>query len=299
MIYKKLGRTREKLPVIGLGTWKIGIDSENGLEALKEGISLGARFVDTAEMYANEELVGKAIHKENVFLATKVSPHHFHYKDIIKSCSASIKKLGVESIDLYQLHWPNKSIPIKETMEAMEYLVDSGKIRYVGVSNFSVDEMIEAQQSMKRYEIVSNQVEYNPFARDVENGLVQFCDKEHITLIAYSPFARGHIFKDYKGTYDALSEIANSYDRSIAQIVLNYLISKWNSVVVIPKAGDIEHVKQNVSTTGFKIKKVDIERIDLLGEGINKPLVGKVMRELLKKTGMWARIMSKIEEKRK
>lgn len=299
MIYKKLGRTREKLPVIGLGTWKISIDSENGLEALKKGISLGARFVDTAEMYANEELIGKAIHKANVFVATKVSPHHFHYNDVIKSCSASIKKLDVKSIDLYQLHWQNKRIPIKETMKAMEYLVDSGKIRYIGVSNFSVDEMIEAQQSMKRYEIVSNQVEYNPFARDVENGLVQFCDKEHITLIAYSPFARGHIFKDYKGTYDILSEIADSYNGSIAQIVLNYLVSKWDSVVVIPKAGDIRHVKENVSAIDFKIKKRDIEKIDLIGKGINKPLVGKVMRELLKKTGIWARIMSKIEEKRK
>ena len=167
------------------------------------------RFVDTAEMYGTEETVGKAIKgMEDVFVATKVSPDHFHYSDVLKACDASLKRLGIKQIDLYQLHWPNTNIEIKETMEAMEKLVDNGKIRYIGVSNFSIDEMTEAEESMKRYEIASNQVEYSIISRDIEDGLLEFCNEVKATVISYSPFASGRLFGNrYKGLLSTLDRI--------------------------------------------------------------------------------------------
>ena len=205
------GDSRAKITAIGLGTWKIPNDSESGISSIKRGISLGINFVDTAEMYGNEELVGKAIKGlENIFLATKVSPSHFRYDDLIKACESSLKRLGKKSVWLYQLHWPNNRVPIEETMRAMEKLLDEGKIMNIGVSNFSVGEMVKAQQALDHSKIASNQVEYSISVRDPESELLQFCKKEGIALIAYSPLARGAIFSD-KAIMKSLSEIGNKY----------------------------------------------------------------------------------------
>ena len=299
MIYKELGRTGERLPAIGLGTWKMPVDSRGALAALREGFKLGARFVDTAELYANEELVGRAIAgMEDIFVATKVSPNHFHYDDVIRACEASIKRLGVKSIDLYQLHWPNHSIPISETMRAMEHLADSGRIRHIGVSNFSVDEMVEAQGSMRRYEIVSNQVEYSPLARSVEDGIAEFCVREHLTLIAYSPLARGHVFDERSKANGVIKDIAARHNRSVAQVVLNYIVSK-GGCVAIPKAGSIRHVEENVGSTDFKLSKRDIESIDSISGYTRRPLAGKTLQAFLKSTGAWAGILERIERGRR
>src|SRR6266849_4545742 len=132
MEYRELGKTGEKVPIIGMGTWAMGNrtsrdERANELEALRRGVDLGMSLIDTAEMYGygkSERLVAEAIRdgREEVFVATKVSPDHFHYDDMLKSCEASLQRLSVKSIDLYQLHWPNPRIPIKETMRAMEQL---------------------------------------------------------------------------------------------------------------------------------------------------------------------------------
>ena len=197
-----LGRTRERIPVIGMGTWAMGNNTgekhQEEVEALEKGIELGMRFIDTAEAYGggrSETLVGRAIRevRDQVFLATKVSPEHFGYDDVMRSCEASIERLGVKYIDLYQLHWPNPRIPIQETMRAMDDLVSQGKVRYIGVSNFSVEQTAEAQESLPRSEIVSNQVRYSPSSREIESELLPFCEKEKITVIAYSPLDRGDI----------------------------------------------------------------------------------------------------------
>jgi diketogulonate reductase-like aldo/keto reductase len=266
MKFKFLGKTKEKIPVLGMGTWKMGGEwnlpnfskDKEEIKALKFGLKLGMRFIDTAEAYGGghaEELVGKAIKGEKVFIATKVSPEHFHYKDIIKSCNASLKRLGVKQIDLYQLHWPNPLIPIKETMRAMEELVEKGKIRYIGVSNFSVEEFKEAQNALSKYEIVSNQVEYSLLSRAIEKDILPFCKKEKITLIAYSPLAQGKIFgKLPKNLSLALKEISIKYNKTISQIALNWLISK-KPVITIPKASKIEHIKENIGALGWKLKK--------------------------------------------
>jgi Predicted oxidoreductases (related to aryl-alcohol dehydrogenases) len=218
--YKELGKTGEKIPALGLGTWGIGGFSfpdysydQLAIEVIRFAVEIGMNFIDTAEMYGSghsEELIGEAIKgiRDKVFIATKVLPTNFRYEDVIKACERSLKRLKTSYIDLYQLHWPNPSIPIRETMKAMERLVDEGKIRYIGISNFSVEETVEAMNSLSKYEIVSNQVEYSLLVRDIERDLLPFCNKNKITVIAYSPLARGELLKGKY--YDFLLKIGKN-----------------------------------------------------------------------------------------
>ncbi len=271
MKFKELGRTGEKIPAIGIGTWNLSLNITKEVEALQYGIKLGMKLIDTAEIYGTEEIVGIAIKsfpREEVFVATKVSPNHFRYKDVIKSCNSSLERLGIKQIDLYQLHWPNPRIPIEETMRAMEKLVEEGKIRYIGVSNFSVEELIKAQEALKNNEIVSNQVEYSLLNRDIEKDLMKFCEKEKITLIAYSPFALGKMFENKK-LMDFLEKIAKKYNRNPAQIALNWLISK-RQVVAIPKASNLKHLEENSQASDFNMDKKDLKDIDNFSRNFKK-----------------------------
>ena len=196
-------------------------------------------------------MVGEAINgMENVFVATKVSPHNFRYGDVIRACDFSLSKLRVKQIDLYQLHWPNHSIPIAETMRAMEQLKKDGKIRHIGVSNFDVKELEEAQYALKNDEIVSNQVEYSILVRNVEHDLTGYCKKNKVTVIAYSPLARGAIFsKKYEPLRAVLAKIGENHEKSVAQVALNWLVSKEN-VIAIPKASDKRHATENAEASG-------------------------------------------------
>jgi diketogulonate reductase-like aldo/keto reductase len=221
-------------------------------------------FIDTAEMYGaghSEELIGEAIKgiREKVFIATKVLPTNFRYEDVIKACERSLLRLKTSYIDLYQLHWPNPSIPIKETMRAMEKLVNEGKIRYIGISNFSVEETIEAMNALSKYEIVSNQVEYSLLVRDIEKDLLDFCRKNKITVIAYSPLARGELLKGKY--YEFLSKIGKKYNKTAAQVALNWLIIKEN-VVAIPKAFSKAKIVENMGAYGWKLSDEDLKAID-------------------------------------
>ncbi len=199
---RELGRTREKIPVIGMGTWEMGDVQNEGrtleIQALRRGIELGMTMIDTAEMYGQgnaEKLVGQATKgmRDEVFIVTKVSPEHFGYDDVLRSCEASIKRLGVEHIDLYLLHWPSHQVPIEETMKAMEELVSRGKIRYIGISNFSVAQTLKAREALPRSEVACNEVRYSLTHRAVESELVPFCEREKLTVIAYSPLDTGKI----------------------------------------------------------------------------------------------------------
>ncbi len=251
---KTLGKTGEKIPELGIGTWKMGGSPESETEAIRKAISLGMGFVDTAEMYGNERLVGEALEGQNdLFLATKVSPHHFRHDDLIRACKESLSKLGVKAIDLYQLHWPNRTIKIAETMSAMEELVDMGLIRHIGVSNFSVEETKAAQESMKKYEIVSNQVEYSLLVRDIEHDLMDYCAKEKITIIAYSPVARGAIFNSSQPILgEAIDAIGRKYGKTKAQVALNWVVSHGN-VVAIPKTSSPQRVEENMGASGWNM----------------------------------------------
>ncbi len=263
MEFKDLGKTGEKIPAIGWGTWKYGADPKEEVSALKLGFERGFRFVDTAEMYNSETIVGEAIKDaEDIFVATKVSPSHFDYDGVMNACDGSLKRLGIRQIDLYQLHWPNKSIPISETMRAMEKLVDDGKIRYIGVSNFSEGEIEEAQGVLKHNEIVSDQVEYSVLVRQIENGLMDYCRKNRISIIAYSPLGQGKLYsKKYSRLYELLEGIGRSHGKSATQVALNWVVSKEN-VVAIPKAGSAKHVLEDCESAGWKLDKEEMEKIN-------------------------------------
>lgn len=267
MDYTTLGNTGEKLSEIGLGTWKLGASPESEADALGAGLDQGVNFIDTAEVYGTEPMVARAIeHRKGIFVATKVSPTHFHYDDVIRACDASIKRLGIRAIDLYQLHWPNASVPIAETMRAMEKLVDDGKIRYIGVSNFSVKEMREAQSALKRNEIVSNQVEYSVLVRDPESGLLDHCKKERVSVIAYSPLARGHVFdQKYARLNELMSGIGRRHGKTATQVAINWLISKGSgrgNVIPIPKAARKEHALELVGACGWRLSPDDMRSLD-------------------------------------
>lgn len=261
--YTSLGKTGEKLSAVGLGTWKLSSDERGEVEALRSGFKSGINFVDTAEIYGTEGIVGKAIEgHDDIFVATKVSPTHFHYEDVIRACDASLRRLGVKEIDLYQLHWPSSSIPIKETMQAMEKLAKDGKIRYIGVSNFSVRDMREAQHALKDNEIVANQVEYNVLVRDVEKELLDYCRQEHVTVIAYSPLARGRLFDArYSKLLEFLSGMGRRHDKTAAQVALNWLIAKGN-VIPIPKASSKRHVAEIAEACGWNMSRQEVDSIN-------------------------------------
>ncbi len=265
MEFVRLGKTGEKLPVLGMGTWNLGADRSAGVLILKEGIRRGMAFIDTAEMYGNEEIVGEAIRgEEKAFIATKVSPQHFSYEGVLRACEGSLKKLRVRQIDLYQLHWPNKRIAIQETMGAMERLADEGKIRHIGVSNFSLMDLKEAQEAMRRYEIVSNQVEYSILSRMPEEALSNYCMAQGITMIAYSPLGQGALYSEKnEGFLSVLADIGERYGKSASQVALNWLISKGN-VSAIPKTENPEHLTENLGSIGWRLSEADIKRLDLL-----------------------------------
>ena len=285
MKYTWLGKDGPKIPVLGMGTWLVGgrtrpdrsMDPEN-MRALRHGIRLGMSFIDTAEMYSGghaEEIAGAAIagRRPDVFVASKVHPHHFRYDDVLKACERSLRRLKTPYLDLYQLHWPSRRVPIRETMKAMERLVDDGKVRGIGVSNFDVKQTAEAQESLSRHEIASNQIEYSvlrrgfgvcgerrsgvtPTADRELKGILPFCEREGIGIIAYSPLALGAIFRGKPA--EILSEVGSRCNKTISQVALNWLISKPH-LVAIPKSTSVNHLNENLGALGWKLSSRNAE----------------------------------------
>ena len=255
MEYRFLGRTKEKVSTIGMGTWRIGSyqsaeERAAQVRALKRGVELGINLIDTAEIYASgrsEEVVGEAVRgiRDRVFIASKVAPGHLHHDDVIRACKASLRRLGTRHIDLYQVHWPDSGVPIKETMAAMEELVRDGAIRHIGVSNFSTRETDGARDALAKNEIVSNQVEYSLVNRYVEQDILPYCRREKLTLMAYSPLARGRI-------PDAIPEaLLRKYNMTPAQAMLNW-VTRDGQVVAIPKAAELGHLEENASSVSVR-----------------------------------------------
>jgi diketogulonate reductase-like aldo/keto reductase len=259
MQLKELGRTRVSLPEIGMGTW----DYHGGAGLLRKGLEAGALFIDTAESYGTETVVGEAIRglRERVFIATKVSPQNFRGDDLRKSVEASLRRLGIDTIDLMQLHEPNPAIPIEETMRALSDLVDAGKIRFCGVSNFSVAELQAAQKALGKYPIVSNQVRYNLIDRTIEKDLLPYCQANGITVIAYSPLARGLSRITDCDPTGIIAEVARTTGKAPAQIVLNWCICK-DGAVAIPKGNSEAHILENCGASGWRLSSEQVKLLD-------------------------------------
>jgi len=273
---KSLGKTGESVAAIGLGTWNMGgrespdyRDDERLIEAIRYAVELGMNHIDTAEMYAAghaEELVGEAVKqfsRDEVFIATKVWPSNLRYEDVIRSCRRSLERLQLKYVDLYMVHWPNPRIPLQETMKAMEKLVKDGLVRYIGVSNFDVELLEEAMNALKREEIVANQVEYSLEARKVERELIPFCERNGITVTAYTPLGKGRIPAEAasnKPRGKILAEMAQRYGKTPVQIALNWVIWRPN-VITIPKAARKEHLEENAGAAGWRLTEEDYKRL--------------------------------------
>jgi diketogulonate reductase-like aldo/keto reductase len=258
-----------KIDVLGFGTWRIGggetadlSNDESCIKALKKAFELGYRLIDTAENYGaghTEELVGKALKtfkRDDFFITSKVEPNHLRYGDVIKACEGSLRRLQVKCIDLYLIHWPNPQIPIKETVNALEKLVEDGKIKYIGASNFSVEELRGAMDCASKHEIVANQVRYSLVDRRPEEDLLAFAKKNDIRIIAYTPLEKGHI------RAPLLNDLSSKYGKTENQIALNYLICK--EAIPIPKAVREEHMIENLGAVGWRLSSEDVEKLSSL-----------------------------------
>lgn len=263
MELQQLGHTGVMVPEIGLGTWKY----RGGVEPLRRGIELGATLIDTAEMYRTEDVVGQAIQdqRERIFLATKVSGDHLRADAVLRAAEGSLRLLGTDVIDLYQIHWPNGRVPLKETMQAMETLVDRGQVRYIGVSNFSVRELRAAQEAMTRYPIVANQVLYNLNRREIERDLLPYCQQHQITILAYTPLDDGRLatrsrFRRSQGER-VLEQVATETQKTLAQVALNWCTAHPN-VLAIPKSNSVERTVENCQASGWRLSPAQMQMLD-------------------------------------
>lgn len=248
-----------QIPVLGLGTWMMGESRNNAaaeIAALRLGLDLGMNLIDTAEMYGDggaEEIVRAAIagDRDKVFLVSKVLPQNASRNGTIKACEASLKRLGTDWLDLYLLHWRG-SIPLAETVEALETLKQSGKIRHWGVSNFGVKDM----EQLKGATASSNQVLYNLSRRGIEWDLLPWCRERGIPVMAYSPIEQGRILRNR-----TLVKLARDRGCSPAQMALAWVLSQ-PGVLTIPKATDPAHVRENRDVLDIALTPMERAALD-------------------------------------
>lgn len=262
-----------ELPILGIGTCLIGgedygppdyTNDEKSIKAIQEAIRLGYIHIDTAEIYGGnhtEELIGKAIKKfdrTKLIITTKVSKEHLKHDDVITSAKNSLKRLGTDYIDLYLIHRPNPDVPIKETMKAMNFLIDKKLIRHIGVSAFDIEQIKEAQKYSK-YPLVANQLKFSLWKKsDIKT--INYCQQNNIIVIAYKVFGRGKLITD---KIPFIENLSKKYNKTEAQIILNWVISKKNMVAIF-KSISTEHLKENKNVFDFQLTKKEIQKIDAL-----------------------------------
>jgi diketogulonate reductase-like aldo/keto reductase len=253
-----------RVPVLGQGTWRMGEkESAHATEvaALRVGIDLGMTLIDTAEMYGEggaENVVGDAIEgrRDRVFIVTKAYPHHASRTELPKACNRSLKRLRIDAIDLYLLHWRG-GVPLAETVEAFEKLRAEDKIKRWGVSNFDLDDMEDLWSVKNGSNCATNQVLYNLENREIEFSLLLWSQQKRVPIMAYSPV--GHSGKLLKNP--TLKKIADRHDTTPAQIALAWVLRK-PEVVAIPKASNEKHVRDNARSTEIKLTKEDLADLD-------------------------------------
>ncbi len=272
------GKTGARVSPMGIGTYydpgwiasakllKRQSNSENKIKAIRAGVEAGVNLIDTAELYESENLVREAVRempREDLFIASKVWPSHFSYDKVIKSCNRSLKKLGMDYMDLYQLHFPSKRKDIGETMKAMEYLVDQGKIRHIGISNFTLEQTQAAVEALKKYEISSTQMNFNIAHRNIEADLLPYCRENGIAILAYFPLGHGKLVSPDPSTKAIVEEIGKNHGgKTPPQIALNWFYSKFDFVFPIPRASNADHVTENAGSMGWKMTDEEIRKLE-------------------------------------
>lgn len=248
-----------KLPWMGLGVFKVD-DGEDVIQAVKAAIKNGYRSIDTASFYKNEEGVGQAIKesgvpREELFITTKLWNSDQGYENTLKAFEISLNKLGLDYLDLYLIHWPGKD-KYKETWKAFEKLYKEGRVRAIGVSNFQIHHLEDLISSAEIKPMV-NQVECHPHL--TQKDLYSYCKKEGIQLEAWSPLKQGKLLND-----STLSEIAQKYNKSVAQIILRWDLQ--NGVVIIPKSIKEHRIMENANIFDFELALEDMQKIDGLNQ---------------------------------
>ena len=253
----------ETVPAMGLGTWHMGEkagDANREARALSRGLDLGMTVIDTAEMYGRggaERVVAKAIdgRRDEVFIVSKVLPHNASRHGTIEACEKSLTRMGIETVDLYLLHWPGR-YPLADTVAAFQELKRSGKVRHWGVSNFDTDEMEALRAVPNGDQCQTNQVLYNLSRRGVEWDLLPWCVSHAMPIMAYSPLEQGRLAGDR-----ILKTIASERGVTALQVALAWCLER-DGVLVIPKASNVEHVEENHMACDLELLEEDMRALD-------------------------------------
>lgn len=258
-----------QIPKIGFGTWTIGGEGSadyaqdaRSLTALRSALELGYTHFDTAEYYAAghaEELLGQAIRasglaREKLFITSKVSPEHLKYDDVLHSCENSLRRLGMNYLDLYLIHWPKLGMKLPETFHALNKLVKDGKVRHLGVSNFNL-KLLKESVALSETPLLTNQVSYSiPDRTSIENGVLAYCQANDLLLTAYSPVKRRFI----KGN-KPLQALAKARGVSPQRIALAWLVQQPR-VITIPMSFNPQHQAENLAAAGILLTEAELEQ---------------------------------------
>lgn len=251
-----------KVPEIGLGTWDLR--GEACTRIVQDALQIGYRCIDTAHNYENHVAIGKAIKnfsRNDLFLVSKLdieqqidknAPAH----SVEMACERALKELGTDYLDLYLIHWPDRSYSLESIFSSMEGLVQKGKIKKAGVSNFTIHHLEDLRK--EGFVPSANQVEFHPYLYQKE--LLQYCQKHHIELISYRPFGKSKLLQEES----LFSQIGEEYSKSAAQVILRWLIQK--GIPVVPKASSEKHLRENLNIYDFSLTKQQMEQLDQLNQ---------------------------------
>lgn len=262
---RKFGPLPDLVPLVGQGTWKMGTPElrDREVEALRTGIARGMTHIDTAEAYGSEEMVAEAIRgipRRDLFLVSKVHPDNATRAGTIAACEASLRRLGIDHLDVYLLHWKG-AIPVAETMDALQTLVRQGKIRAAGVSNFGIADLKEAAAALGGTPIACNQVVYHLGKRHIDAGVVAYCAEQNIAVVGFSPFGHGDfpaVGSPGRGVLDA---VAARHGVTARQVALAFL-TRAAPLFTIPKASSAAHTDENACALTLRLDARDLREID-------------------------------------
>lgn len=248
-----------KIPLVGLGTYKLLGDQATRI--VKEALDVGYRHFDTAHVYGNHEAVGrglKGFHRKELFITSKLSIEQVDDAKILssteKACEQALNELGLDYLDLYLIHWPERTRPLNSILSAMNQLVKQGKVRHVGVSNYTIHHLQDGLDAGLTIE--ANQVEFHPYL--FQKKLLDFCNKKGIRLIAHRSFGKGELMQ-IEPLFD---QIGKRYGKSGAQVILRWTVQR--NIPVIPKSSSKERLIENFSIFDFALTKEEMEALDQL-----------------------------------
>lgn len=266
ILLRSFGSTGRDVPSIGQGSWYIERGDRNeAVAALRRGLDLGLTHIDTAEMYGDgrsEAIIGEAIagRRDEVFLVSKVLPHHASKAGVRAACERSLRHLRTDRLDCYLLHWRGPH-PLAETFAAFEALKSEGKILSWGVSNFDEDDLDEALEAADPGQIACNQVLYHLRERAIEHAVIPWCERHGVAVTAYSPFGHDGFPAPGSAGGQVLTEIAAVHGASPRQVALAFL-TRRASVFAIPKAGTQAHVEDNAGALRLSLSDAELARIN-------------------------------------